>query len=323
MTLVASPLPGLPHTLPGAGRRLLLIHNPTAGFRRPGFLRRTVHALRDSGCRLELRETAARGDAERFAREAAGVDAVVAAGGDGTVNEVVNGLGARPVPLPLGVIPLGTANVLAGELGLPDRPAALAALLAAGPVRLIHPGRAGGRLFTMMAGAGLDAAVVEGVNPRLKRLTGKGAYVVETMGRLLAGPRPDYTVTVEDAAGGVERVRAASCIVAKGHFYGGRFVLAPQADLGRPQLHACLFECGGRAAALAYSAGMVLGLLERLPGFRVLPAVRVGIDGPAGEPVQGDGDVIARLPVEIALAPSGLPVIAPPPVRREREAAAA
>src|SRR5204863_6128250 len=114
-------------------------------------------------------------DAERLAREAdADFDVIVAAGGDGTVHAVVNGLRGRAIPI--GMVPLGTANVLAREIGLPRRAAPLAALIAAAPARPIWPGRIGARLFVMMASAGFDSETVAAIHPLLKARAGRLAF---------------------------------------------------------------------------------------------------------------------------------------------------
>lgn len=291
-------------------RRILVIHNPVAGARRARRLRAMVEALTQRfDSEVSVIATTGRGDAEAIARAQApgACDALVVAGGDGTINEAINGLAARgePTGVPLGIVPLGTANVLAHELGLPPDPEGTAETLALGAVRPVHLGVANGRCFAMMAGAGLDARVVEGVSTRLKRLIGKGAYVVGTLARL-AEPGRRYRVTIGDQSWGV-----ASVIAANGHFYGGRFVCAPDAALADPRLHVCLFPKAGRWNAARYLWGVTTGRLHRFPDYRIVPAERLTITGPEGEPVQGDGDVIARLPVEIAVSPWTLPVIVP------------
>lgn len=308
--------------LPVSGRRLLVIHNPVAGARRRRRFRAVLEALEAGGVRVTVRDTTGRGDAERIARDvattgdAAAMDAVVAAGGDGTINEVVNGLLARPavggnegsgrgVP-PLGVLPLGTANVLAWELGLPGDPAGLAAVLGSAPARRAHLGLANGRAFVMMAGVGLDARVVEQVDPVLKRLAGKGAYAVETMRQILFHRPPCYRVAV-----GGREWPVGAVIVAKGRLYGGRFVCAPRASLAEPGLQVCLFSRIGRRHALRYTAGVVLGTIGGMRDYAVVPAERVTVTGPEGDAVQGDGDVIARLPLTVSVAPHPLPVLAP------------
>jgi diacylglycerol kinase (ATP) len=298
-----------------ARRRLLVVFNPTAGRRRQGRLAATLRHLESAGCDLALRETTARGDAERFAREAAALtngaaaDLFVVAGGDGTINEAVNGLIAarNGVPLPaLAVVPLGTANVLAQEIGLSTAPAAIARDIAAGLPRAIHIGSANGRCFTMMAGVGFDAHVVAGVSPALKRRLGKLAYVLESLRQLFRFGFPRYRVTID---GSVHD--AASVIVAKGHFYGGRFVCAPEARLEAPEFQVCLFERGGRWNAIRYALALALGRLPRLGDYRIVSGRSVVIEGPPGDPVQGDGDIIARLPVCIELVSQPLRVVVP------------
>src|SRR4051794_31648718 len=166
----------------GRPRRLLVIYNPAAGRRSARRLRRFLDELARLAVPVTLRATASRGDAEDFARAAdpGAFDAVVAAGGDGTINEVVSGLAASD--LPLAILPLGTANVLANEIGLPRDPARLAAIAATGPARATWTGEvrsdAGLRRFVMMAGIGFDASVVAAIDPARKRRLGKLAYVV-------------------------------------------------------------------------------------------------------------------------------------------------
>ena len=128
-------------------RRVNVIYNPTAGWRRRARLERVLERLGELGASVTLRETRGRGDAEMLARAAdpAACDAVVAAGGDGTINEVMNGLDRRN--LPLGIVPLGTANVLAAEIGLPREPRAQAEAIACGrPTTSIAAAPTGGAL---------------------------------------------------------------------------------------------------------------------------------------------------------------------------------
>lgn len=292
-------------------RRLLVIFNPAAGWRRRRRLDAVLAALGALGCAVDLRRTLGPGCAERIAAGAdpAAVDAVVAAGGDGTVNEVINGLAESG--LPLGIIPLGTANVLAAEIGLGRTPASIAATLAHGPVRPVHVGRANGRRFAMMTGVGFDAHVVAHVSLRLKRSLallglGKLAYAAETLSQLLVYRRARYEVLVD----GVARA-AASVVVAKGHFYGGRFQLAREARLADPCFHVVLFGRSGRLHVLRYAAALLLDRIDRLPDVEILRARTVEVRAPAGEPVQGDGDLFAHLPLSIRLADRSLGIVAP------------
>jgi len=291
-----------------------IIFNPVAGRRRPGLVEQVMAAVTEAGAAVSLHTTDAAGHATAMARDLArsGVaDVIVAAGGDGTINEVVNGMAAAGLPdlPPLGVVPLGTANVLAHELGLTGSAARIGQQLATGAARAVHAGVANSRLFTMMAGVGMDARVVAGIDPGLKRRIGKGAYALGGLREIMTGPALDYEVTLTAPDGGISRHRAVSCILCKGHFYAGTFVLAPDVRLEQPVLHAVLFTRPGRLAALTYATAMTLGLLPGRSDVLVLPAVAARIEGPVAEPVQGDGDIIARLPVDISIWSGRLRVV--------------
>ena len=279
-------------------RRLLVIHNPTAGgWRRKPRFARALAELARHGCRVEVRRTEARGDAERMARAARAdeFDLVVAAGGDGTINEVVNGL--IHSGLPLGVIPLGTANVFASEIGLPSDIQAAASFTARAPIVSVYVGRANDRCFSLMAGVGFDALVVAGVDGRLKRLCGKCAYVAESFFRMAAWRARPYAVTVDG-----KRHEAASVIIAKGRYYAGRYVVAPSACLSSPSFQVVLFRKGGRLAVLRYGLALLLNLIPRLPDVDIVEGRSIEIEGPPGEPVQGDGDILASLPLRVSIA---------------------
>jgi diacylglycerol kinase (ATP) len=289
-----------------AARRLLIIFNPAGGWRRRRLAPVLAH-LRAYGCALVLRETGAAGDAERFAAEAdpEAFDLVVVAGGDGTVNEAINGLARSG--LPLAVIPLGTANVLAAEIGLRTDPASIARCVALGESRPIALGAANGRRFLLMAGAGFDAHVVAGVSLPMKRWLGKGAYVLSTLRQLLAFPFAPYQVRTDNTLW-----RAASVLVANARSYGGRFVCAPGASLESATLQVGLFERNGRLAAIGYALALVTGRLPALASYRLIEARRVEIRGRPGEPLQGDGDVIGQLPAAIEVLPAALELVHPP-----------
>jgi diacylglycerol kinase (ATP) len=282
--------------------RLLVIHNPAAGRQR--LLSPVLEALERRGASIRLEPTTARGHAEAMARAAArdaGIDRLVVAGGDGTIGEALDGLaGAK---LPLAIIPLGTANVLAHELGIADAPAD--AILDGAP-RAVSLGAVNGRRFAMMAGVGFDAHVVRDVSTRLKRALGKGAYALETLRQLFVFGSGPYDVVVDGVAH-----RAASALVCNGHYYGGRFVAAPAARLDRPGFQVVLFLDPGPRATLGYMAALAAGRLARHPRVCIVEGNVVEIAGPAGEPVQGDGDVIAHLPARFEALPDAARLVGP------------
>ncbi len=293
--------------MPDYRRRLLVIYNPTAGRRKRARLEAYLDLLEDSGCAVEFRPTTKRGDAEAFAHDgqADRYDAVVAAGGDGTIGEVANGLPAEN-PAPLGIFPLGTANVLAMEVGLPLHPPAVMETVLHGRVAQIWPGYANERLFTIMTGIGFDAHVVADLPPKLKRWLGKGAYVIESLRQLIAYDVPRYSLSIDGRA-----YDCASAVIAKGHFYGGQFVCAPNARLDDPAFEICLFKRGGRIGALRATAALTLGQLQRLPEIELVRGRVVEIHGPADQPVQADGDIVARLPARITIGAKSIPLIVP------------
>ncbi len=287
---------------------MMIVFNPVAGRRRAHLLWRVLDLLVAHGIRVEIAETTRRGDAEVLARAATlrGAKLVVAAGGDGTIAEVANGL--LGTGSALGIIPLGTANVLAREIGLSFVPALVAAALAFGRTRPLWPGIArgpeGSRLFVQMLGVGFDAQVVHRLPVSLKRLCGRGAYAVQTARELARYRFPPVRVRIDG-----EAHEAASVIVSKGRLYGGPYLLAPEAGCHEPGFSVVLFERRAPNAALLCAALVPLGLLPRAPGTRRLRAARIEFIGDAPVPAQADGDAAGASPLSIADAAAPIPVV--------------
>ena len=293
-----------------AAKALLLIVNPTAGRRRRGLVDAVAGRVRREGWTVDVVETTAAGDARRLAEtcDARRYDVIAVAGGDGTINEVINGLAGRSDDTPaIGIVPLGTANVLAHELGLGFSAAAVARTMVAGRPLLVQPGEAvngaGARCFSLMAGAGFDAKVVAGVSAPLKRRLGRAAYVWRSLVEARRYRPVRYDVEIDGV-----RHEASSVIVTRSRHYAGPYVVAPKAALGEPLLHVCLFERWGRSHTFRYGLALLLGRLPRMAGYRVVTgrAVRVSVLSDAGElreqPVQIDGDNALTLPVSIGLS---------------------
>jgi len=286
-----------------------VLFNPVAGRRKRRRLDALIAAIGRHGCIVMLRETAGPGDASRLAGAVtrAEADVLVVAGGDGTINEAVNG---RPADgPPVAILPMGTANLLARELGLPSAVEGLARMVVYGPEEPAWPARVDERLFLLMAGAGFDAHVVARLPPGLKRVLGKGAYVLTSLRLLVGGfAYPAYEVDIDGMS-----CRAASVIVAKGHYYAGRYVCARAASVDRPDLQVCLFERPGRVQTIRYALGLLLGRLQKMAGYRVVPARRVAIRAPAGDPLQIDGDAAGALPTVLECASAPVPLVRLPP----------
>jgi diacylglycerol kinase (ATP) len=288
--------------------RLQVIYNPIAGQRHGARLRKTFRALAGAGASLSVIETKGPGDAERAAASAcrADTDILIVAGGDGTINEVVNGLMATSGPIPpMAVIPLGTANVLAQEIGLKLSSGKIASAILGGRRISVFPGLANGRYFLMMGGVGFDAEVVANIDQALKRRTGRFAYLVEVL-------HQSWRHRFETCGGEIDGIpfEARWVVVCNGRHYGGPFIAAPLARLTEPGFSVCLLNGGGFDIA-RYGAALALGRLSHQHDVRILPALRVRIDSPIGHKIQGDGDIIGRLPVEIVAADRPIELVVP------------
>ena len=287
---------------------MAVIFNPVAGARRRAHFRAVIERLRAGGCEPTIAETRGPGDAGRLAAALAGegVERLLVAGGDGTINEAVNGMAGLVVSPELAVLPLGTANVLAHEIGLASDPAVIAETARAGEARAITLGEVSGRRFLLMAGVGLDAHVVAGLDGGLKRRLGKGAYAWSFARRLFDFPFPGYRYRTPQGEG-----TAASLVLANSRHYGGRQVLAPTAGLEKEGLALCALNCGGPLSALAAGVRVFNGAYGRREGLAAPFVDRVEVFGPEGDLVHADGDIVARLPVEVRALPGAVRLVYP------------
>ena len=287
---------------------MLVIFNPVAGQRRAAALWRVLDLLVASGVKLEVAKTRHAGHATELAREAAceGKTMVVAAGGDGTIAEVANGLIGSDTAL--GIIPLGTANVLAREYRLAIGPRAIANALAYRRKALLWPGiaRTDGeeRAFVQMLGLGFDGAVVHGLRPVLKRLIGRGAYVWQSLWESVAYRFPEVRLALDG-----QEYKAASVVVSKGRLYGGPYLLAPDAVPTRPGFQVALFERPGTLPALLSGAALPLNLLPHCPGVKVVAAMQVEFRADTPILTQADGEALAGTPQMVVNASHPIPLI--------------
>lgn len=250
-----------------------------------GLLGEVVDGLRDAHADVTLVHT-------HYAAHSGLYDVIVAAGGDGTINEVARGLVGSPTPM--GIIPLGTANILAIELGLKIRASEICDMLLWGDARLIGTGLVNGEVFLLMTGVGFDGAVVEAINPTLKRLSGRGAFVWASFCEWLKGPGYSLHVRIDG------RVEAAAWVlVTNVRHYAGPFVLAPSASLFQPGLQVFLFRKPGRWAFITYFVAFGLGCLERLSAVDVFVGSAVEISSAQAVCVEVDGDARGGLPLTL------------------------
>jgi len=291
-------------------RNAALIYNPLSGrlrWKRQRDLDRATHLLDAYGIRIVRIPTTGAGSATALAREqvAAGRDLIIACGGDGTVNEVVNGMAGSRVPLAL--LPAGTGNVLAKELGLPWDIWRAAEYIPAGEVRRIALGQAGERYFICMAGVGVDANTVYRLSVKTKLSLGMLAYWIESFRQLLEYEFPLFSVRVEG-----QSFQAALLVVSRTKNYGGPVQLTRRADLFSDEFEVCLFQRRNRFLYLLYFLALQMGLLERFRDVRFLRTRRV--EAQPGEQriqVQVDGELAGALPMDFVIVPEALSLLVP------------
>jgi len=288
---------------------VLIVFNPMAGERRAERLWRVLDLVVANGMHASLAETRAPGDAAAIARTAVadGARLIIAAGGDGTIAEVASGLIGSTARL--GIIPLGTANVLAHELSLPFKPRDIVAAFAFGRTCTLWPGLAlsgsGRQVFVQMLGVGFDAHVVHNIASGMKRTLGRAAYVMQALRELPRYAFRPLAVRID----GVE-MEAASVIVSKGRLYGGRYLLAPDATPGERGFSVSLFDRGDIGGALYYGAALKMNCLSRASGVRRLRASQIEFIGNELAPTQADGDRAGPTPLSVVDAPQPIEVMA-------------
>jgi diacylglycerol kinase (ATP) len=293
-------------------RTAVLISNPNAGRggqKREREVERFRRLLSERGIAVEVLNTSGPGDAAHLAARAAerGVREIIVSGGDGTINEALQGLVGREVRL--GIWPRGTANVLARELSLPSGVDGAAALIAQGISRRIHLGcatvEATGerRYFFLMAGIGLDASIVEGVRPRLKRRVGEAAFWYSGIGHLLRWQPRRFHVEIDGAT-----YPATFAAVGKAPHYGGWLSITPRARLDQPEFEICLINSHSRLRYLRLlSRAMRGGIATDAQAIRFIRASRARATGDV--PVQVDGEIIGRTPMTFEIAPHSIEII--------------
>jgi len=285
-------------------------------------LDRAVEILRKNGHDVTVAPTTGPGTAGAIAREqiAGGAGLIVAVGGDGTINEVVEGMVHSQVPL--AILPAGTANVLAMEMKLGSRLERVAERLEECRPHRIPVGRLtcdGGRVerhFMLMAGIGLDAYIVHHVDGAIKARIGKLAYWVA--GWSLLGKRLEHFAV--DAGG--SRRECSFALIAKVRNYGGDFEIARNVSLLDDEFEVVLLEGRNTLRYVKYFAGMALNRLAGMKGATVLRSDRVILAASEGSRVnvQIDGEYAGCLPAEARIVPDALTLLIPPEYIRSARA---
>ena len=308
---------------PSGERTVVLIANPNAGRggrARASQLERFRALLEARGVRCRLALTRAPEDATRLAREAVagGEREIVVSGGDGTINEALQSIVGTPARL--GILPAGTANVLARELKLPFDAERAAETVARGATRKVYAGLAfceatrARRYFLLMAGVGLDASVVKRVRPRLKRRVGEAAFWVSGLSHLASWEPVPFHVEIDG-----RKFPATFAAVGRAAHYGGELSITPRARLDAPEFEVCLINSRSRLRYLQLLAGAMRaeGIEGDRRGVRYLRATRARAEGD-GVLVQADGELIGELPMTFEIVPAPIKLIVPPADKPKR-----
>lgn len=288
--------------------RITLIYNPESGRRRErqASVEHLARLLREAGRTVEICPTEAPNHATKLAADAVerGCDLVVAHGGDGTMNEVLQPLVGTAVAL--GFWPGGTANVLAAEIHFPSSVTEVAERILAGRTMLASVGKANDRYFLLMAGIGLDANVVAGVDPVMKRRLGKGAFALSTLDFMRNWNLPSVRVELDG-----EEVPGHFVVAGNAHSYGGGFQVTPTANLSEPFLDVCVFDSDRPVDYLKFAMAGVFGAHLKMAGvtYRKVREARITASSLEMVPVQLDGEATGALPLTLRVVPDGITLL--------------
>ncbi len=333
MTSAYAPTLGVDPQGEFAMRRVALIYNPASGQHSSGrraAVKKALAVLREAGVEVEALETFAPGSAGVLAGEAMrrGCETILACGGDGTVHEVLQSLVGTNVAL--GVVPLGTANALAANLGLQSSPAkAVRKLLTAKPVRFSvgqisyadSAGATHSRYFTVAAGVGADALFLSRLDPSLKRRLGYVLYVIEAFRVWATHSFPLFEASFVEHDGGQPRVEEISELLAVriSDFGGVLNHMVPGATLHKNNLRLVAFKTRSRFRYFRFLIGVVFGRQKFSKEIELLDAVSVECRPRAGSSTrvfaEADGELLGNLPVRIEIVPDAVTLLIPPDAR--------
>lgn len=311
-------------------KKVVLIANPIAGGGAFDKIRESVAILEKRGFTVHLMLTKKKGDAEAFAADTAASvksgeigkseivktrdsDIVVfAAGGDGTYNEVANGLAYSDIPM--AILPLGTTSVLAKELNLPDNLGVTIDAAVKGSIKNIHIGKITltndspllTRYFLLMAGIGFDGDAVYNVNSFIKKLTGKGAYILS--GLISAAVYNPQKLNITYDYG--NRTDSYGIIIGKASCYGGSFKVTPDASLFEPRFHSFAFQGNKRRDIIRYVSKIIKNKRLEFSDIKYFSASHIEVSGSEAH-IQIDGDYIGSTPAKIEIAENALRLIIP------------
>lgn len=287
----------------------MFIVNPTAGSGRTRKAWPLLQSLLQSrNIDFEVQWTEGRGHAVQLARDAcaAGFSAVVAVGGDGTLNEVVNGVAGYDVPI--GLIPLGTGVDFSRTIGLSRSPVQALDVVLAGNVRRVDLGLVNEHRFCNVAGTGFDAKVADRVNQTDSKSGGATPYVQAILQTLFTYKNTPFKITLD---GVTHEVTSLLMAVGNGRFYGGGMKICPEADIEDGSFDVCIVGDVGKLPMLMLLGRVFSGSHMTHPLVTYERASKVTVQGPSDFAIQADGELIGHLPATFELQRGALPMLLP------------
>src|SRR5213083_1021697 len=283
----------------------VVIINPAAGSPETSrhWQERVESIVRDCPNRI----TSHPGEAEALARRAVeeGLARIVAAGGDGTVNHVANGLAGSSAAL--GLLPLGTVNVFAMEVGLPSNNLELCwEIINGGNVRLVDLPNANGKYFVQLAGIGLDAQAVKETSLAFKRSFGPLSYLISAA-QIASRPPPHLVIESK----GVKTTEGSFVLIGNGRLYGGPFPFFKHALIDDGLLDVVVFKRIGYLDIIRYLQEVIFSSSISMPELEYFQTKRLRVTSQDEVPVEVDGELIGTCPVEFRMRERGLRVLAP------------
>jgi YegS/Rv2252/BmrU family lipid kinase len=286
-------------------KRFCVIHNPNAGTRGRLLFRNTVRELQRAGCHISIVDTTQHERGERIAKDAAlsgQFDAIIAAGGDGTLHDVLRGIAGSDIPL--GLIPSGTANIFSREINLPTTPVALAEVLMRGSTFNVPVSVCNGHPFVFVVGVGFDAAAVQFFEKYQARHFGTFGIVAAALAALWIHNEKPISIRTPQ-----EEWVAHWVVVTRIQRFAGGLKLTPDADIKQPTFHVVSFQQRGRLRLALQLARMLSAIHGQSRDIRISACQEVILEGSGSLPVQIDGELIGELPLKLKFLTLRVPII--------------
>jgi len=254
---------------------------------------------------LDIKRTKKAGDATRIAKTSKDYDAIIAAGGDGTVNEVINGL--ENYETKIGIIPLGSENVMAKELKIPLKVKRACEIIIKGKTKDVDVGLANKKKFLFVSGIGFDANAITNVQPKIKQILGKHSYAVAALKTLFEHNPEELIITINKK----EVVKGYFVIISNTKRYGGKLMLTPDAELDDGFLDLCVFKNKDIWSMIKYLLSARAGQIKKIKDIEHYKIKTAHIKSKKKVLFHTDAEIGGTTPVNIKVLPRQIKLIVP------------